>query len=190
MTVLMTPDLANFSGNVHGGTILKLLDQVAAIRCVEPHCAATWSRNVGSTKVIFATWSSSSGSCRLHVAAEVRQVGRHQHRHRQFVGGQVHGRSIARAWHPVTVVVAYTRPQQKSIAPPSAGVNMIEAVDSKAPPQSPPIAHNVAEDELLCVLVARVSRSDQKARRADDATVSRVYGLARGITRNCSAPRT
>jgi acyl-CoA hydrolase len=29
MTVLMTPDMANFSGNVHGGTILKLLDQVA-----------------------------------------------------------------------------------------------------------------------------------------------------------------
>ena len=29
MTVLMTPDTANFSGNVHGGAILKLLDQVA-----------------------------------------------------------------------------------------------------------------------------------------------------------------
>ena len=29
MTVLMTPDTANFSGNVHGGTILKLLDQAA-----------------------------------------------------------------------------------------------------------------------------------------------------------------
>lgn len=29
MTVLMTPDAANFSGNVHGGAILKLLDQVA-----------------------------------------------------------------------------------------------------------------------------------------------------------------
>ena len=29
MTVLMTPDTANFTGNVHGGTILKLLDQVA-----------------------------------------------------------------------------------------------------------------------------------------------------------------
>lgn len=29
MTVLMTPDMAKFSGNVHGGTILKLLDQVA-----------------------------------------------------------------------------------------------------------------------------------------------------------------
>ena len=29
MTVLMTPDMANFSGNVHGGTLLKLLDEVA-----------------------------------------------------------------------------------------------------------------------------------------------------------------
>ena len=28
MTVLMTPDMANFSGNVHGGTVLKFLDQV------------------------------------------------------------------------------------------------------------------------------------------------------------------
>ena len=29
MTVLMTPDMANFSGNVHGGAILKYLDSVA-----------------------------------------------------------------------------------------------------------------------------------------------------------------
>ena len=29
MSVLMTPDMANFSGNVHGGDILKVLDQVA-----------------------------------------------------------------------------------------------------------------------------------------------------------------
>ena len=29
MTVLMTPETANFAGNVHGGTILKLLDQAA-----------------------------------------------------------------------------------------------------------------------------------------------------------------
>ena len=29
MTVLMSPDMANFSGNVHGGAILKQLDQVA-----------------------------------------------------------------------------------------------------------------------------------------------------------------
>ena len=29
MTVLMTPDTANFAGNVHGGHLLKLLDQAA-----------------------------------------------------------------------------------------------------------------------------------------------------------------
>ena len=29
MTELMTPQTANFSGNVHGGTVLKLLDEVA-----------------------------------------------------------------------------------------------------------------------------------------------------------------
>jgi acyl-CoA hydrolase len=37
MTVLMTPDQANFSGNVHGGTILKLLDQVA-YACASRYC--------------------------------------------------------------------------------------------------------------------------------------------------------
>ena len=34
MTILMTPDTANFAGNVHGGTILKLLDQ-AAYACAD-----------------------------------------------------------------------------------------------------------------------------------------------------------
>ncbi|HWU67887.1 MAG TPA: acyl-CoA thioesterase [Stenotrophobium sp.] len=29
MTVLMTPEMANFSGNVHGGAILRIADQVA-----------------------------------------------------------------------------------------------------------------------------------------------------------------
>jgi acyl-CoA hydrolase len=29
MTVLMTPDTANFAGNVHGGSLLRLLDQAA-----------------------------------------------------------------------------------------------------------------------------------------------------------------
>ncbi|TXH91347.1 MAG: acyl-CoA thioesterase [Rhodoferax sp.] len=38
MTVLMTPDMANFSGNVHGGAILKLLDQVAYA------CASRYAR--------------------------------------------------------------------------------------------------------------------------------------------------
>jgi len=37
MTILMTPDLANFSGNVHGGAILKYLDQAAY------SCAARYS---------------------------------------------------------------------------------------------------------------------------------------------------
>lgn len=39
MTILMTPDMANFSGNVHGGSILKLLDQVAFA------CAARYAKN-------------------------------------------------------------------------------------------------------------------------------------------------
>lgn len=29
MSILMTPDMANFTGNVHGGDVLKMLDQVA-----------------------------------------------------------------------------------------------------------------------------------------------------------------
>jgi acyl-CoA hydrolase len=37
MTVLMTPDMANFSGHVHGGSILKLLDQVA-YACAARYC--------------------------------------------------------------------------------------------------------------------------------------------------------
>ncbi len=37
MTVLMTPDKANFSGNVHGGDILKLMDQVA-FACASRYC--------------------------------------------------------------------------------------------------------------------------------------------------------
>ena len=39
MTVLMTPDMANFAGNVHGGSLLKLLDQVAYA------CAAKYSKS-------------------------------------------------------------------------------------------------------------------------------------------------
>ncbi len=37
MTVLMTPDMANFSGYVHGGSLLKLLDQVA-YACAAKYC--------------------------------------------------------------------------------------------------------------------------------------------------------
>jgi acyl-CoA hydrolase len=44
MTILMTPDMANFSGHVHGGSILKLLDQVAYA------CAARYCRSYVVTK--------------------------------------------------------------------------------------------------------------------------------------------
>ena len=37
MTRLMTPDMSNFSGKVHGGTILKLLDE-AAYTCASRYC--------------------------------------------------------------------------------------------------------------------------------------------------------
>ena len=37
MTVLMTPAMANFKGRVHGGDLLKLLDQVA-YACASRYC--------------------------------------------------------------------------------------------------------------------------------------------------------
>lgn len=37
MSVLMTPDQANFSGNVHGGEMLKALDEVA-YACASRYC--------------------------------------------------------------------------------------------------------------------------------------------------------
>ena len=37
MTILMTPDMANFSGVVHGGSLLKMLDQVA-YACAAKYC--------------------------------------------------------------------------------------------------------------------------------------------------------
>ncbi len=37
MTLLMSPDMANFSGNVHGGALLKMLDQVA-YACAARYC--------------------------------------------------------------------------------------------------------------------------------------------------------
>jgi acyl-CoA hydrolase len=43
MTLLMTPDMANFMGNVHGGTILKLLDQVA-YACASRYAGGMWLR--------------------------------------------------------------------------------------------------------------------------------------------------
>ena len=47
MTVLMTPDKANFSGNVHGGTLLKYLDEVAYA------CAGTYVVTLSVDQVMF-----------------------------------------------------------------------------------------------------------------------------------------
>ncbi|WP_108257535.1 acyl-CoA thioesterase [Mangrovicoccus ximenensis] len=43
MTVLMTPDMANFSGKVHGGALLNLLDRVAF------SCASRFSKRYAVT---------------------------------------------------------------------------------------------------------------------------------------------
>lgn len=51
MTVLMSPDMANFSGNVHGGTLLKLLDQVA-YACASRY-AASYVVTVSVDQVVF-----------------------------------------------------------------------------------------------------------------------------------------
>lgn len=51
MTVLMTPDMANFSGNVHGGSLLKLLDQVA-YACASRY-AATYVVTLSVDRVLF-----------------------------------------------------------------------------------------------------------------------------------------
>ena len=51
MTVLMTPDTANFSGKVHGGNLLKLLDQVA-YACASRY-AGTYSVTLSVDQVVF-----------------------------------------------------------------------------------------------------------------------------------------
>ena len=53
MTVLMTPDKANFTGNVHGGEILKLLDQVA-YACASRYCGS-YAVTLSVDKVTFKT---------------------------------------------------------------------------------------------------------------------------------------
>lgn len=51
MTVLMTPDMANFAGNVHGGHLLKLLDQ-AAYSCASRY-AGRYVVTVSVDQVLF-----------------------------------------------------------------------------------------------------------------------------------------
>jgi len=39
MSILMTPDKANFVGNIHGGAILKHLDEIA-YACASRYCGS------------------------------------------------------------------------------------------------------------------------------------------------------
>ncbi len=49
-TVLMTPETANFAGNVHGGHLLKVLDQVAY------SCASRFARHYCVTAAVDGVW--------------------------------------------------------------------------------------------------------------------------------------
>ncbi len=49
-TVLMTPETANFAGNVHGGHLLKVLDQVAY------SCASRFARRYCVTAAVDGVW--------------------------------------------------------------------------------------------------------------------------------------
>ncbi len=51
MTVLMTPNMANFSGKVHGGTLLKMLDEVA-YACASRY-AGTYVVTLSVDRVLF-----------------------------------------------------------------------------------------------------------------------------------------
>jgi acyl-CoA hydrolase len=51
MSILMTPDMVNFRGNVHGGVLLKLLDE-AAYACASRY-AGNYVVTLGVDQVIF-----------------------------------------------------------------------------------------------------------------------------------------
>lgn len=50
MTLLMTPDKANFGGKVHGGQMLKTLDEVAFV------CASRYSGRYAVTLSVDQVW--------------------------------------------------------------------------------------------------------------------------------------
>jgi len=70
MTVLMTPDMTNFRGNVHGGILLKLLDQVAytcASRYARCVCGDAFSRRRRVSRACARRRTRHvSGQCELH----------------------------------------------------------------------------------------------------------------------------
>jgi acyl-CoA hydrolase len=93
MTILMTPDMSNFRGNVHGGTLLKLLDQVA-YTCASRYAGA-YAVTLSVDRVVFrepihvgelVTFDASvnfTGRTSMEVGIRVtaEDLVRHSHRH-------------------------------------------------------------------------------------------------------------
>ena len=69
MTVLMSPDMANFSGNVHGGAILKLLDQVA-YSCASRY-SGCYTVTLSVDQVTFLASVNYTGSSSMEVGIKV-----------------------------------------------------------------------------------------------------------------------
>jgi acyl-CoA hydrolase len=69
MTVLMTPDMANFSGNVHGGTLLKYLDEVA-YACASRY-AGRYVVTLSVDQVIFLASVNYTGNTSMEVGIKV-----------------------------------------------------------------------------------------------------------------------
>ena len=68
MTVLMTPDMSNSSGNVHGGLLLELLDQVACT-CASRYaraCAVTLSVDTPTATPRWSRSAPTGARCRCH----------------------------------------------------------------------------------------------------------------------------
>jgi acyl-CoA hydrolase len=65
MTVLMTPDMANFSGKVHGGALLNLLDRVAF------SCASRYSQQYVGELVTFRASVNHTGRTSMEIGIRV-----------------------------------------------------------------------------------------------------------------------
>ena len=79
MTVLMTPDMANFSGKVHGGALLNLLDRVAFSCAMRRHTNSCYFTMVvvddeGRPSAVPALAVSGPTEERRYKAAELRRT--------------------------------------------------------------------------------------------------------------------
>lgn len=147
LSVLMTPDMANFAGNVHGGTILRYLDQVA-YACASRY-AARYVVTLSVDQVIFRE--------PIHVGeivtflASINSTGRSS----MEVGIKVLAENIR------TQVVRHAN---------SCFFTMV-AVDDDRKPVAVPTFHPVTPDEIRRHAAARIRRElrQEFARRFESA---------------------